>query len=262
MNFDGLRVAVTGAGRDSGRRLAMAFAAGGAHVYASARDAAAARHTVDLIRQHTKGTAEASVCDLASPDSVRLFVAALSNRTDHLDVLVNNGATYVHGEDLGDAEDDDIAATITGAATGTVLLTKHLLPLLRASVRPDIVNLISACGEVGHHHSRAHPAFYAAKRAQAGLAEILSHRLRPEGVRVISLFPPDFVQHGPREAHSDLTAQSVVDCALFAVAQPRDCFIREFRFEQAVTPQRRADVQRRHHQKEPLPVNGVAGHGR
>ncbi|WP_285788069.1 SDR family oxidoreductase [Micromonospora sp. NBRC 101691] len=236
MDVDGLRVAVTGAGRDSGRLLARAFAERGAHVFVSARDEAAAESTAEWIRQRGRGTGEAFVCDLQSPDSVRAFAAALADRTDHLDVLINNGAGYLHGEDLDDAEDDDIVATISGTATGTVLLTKHVLPLLRASTRPDVVNMISACGEVGHHRSGAHPAFYAAKHAQAGFAEIMSHRLRAEGVRVISLFPPDFVQHGPRDANRSLTAESVVACVLFAVGQPRDCFIREFRFEQAVAP--------------------------
>jgi NAD(P)-dependent dehydrogenase (short-subunit alcohol dehydrogenase family) len=210
----------------------MAFAERGAHVFVAARQAAAAERTADLIRQRGPGTAEAFACDLASPDSIRAFGAALADRTDRLDVLVNNGAGYLHGEDLGDAEDGDIVDAIAGAATGTVLLTRHALPLLRASARPDIVNMISACGEVGHRRSAAHPAFYAAKHAQAGFAEILSHRVRAEGIRVISLFPPDFVQDGPRESSAELTARSVVDCVLFAVGQPRDCFIREFRFEQ------------------------------
>ncbi|MFD2762576.1 SDR family NAD(P)-dependent oxidoreductase [Micromonospora eburnea] len=236
MSFEGLRVAVTGAGRDTGRLLALAFAERGAHVYVSARNPGAAERTAEWIRRHGPGTAEPLVCDLARPDSVRAFAATLADRTDHLDVLVNNGAGYVHGDDLGDVEDEAIIATIGGAATGTVLLTKHLLPLLRASVRPDIVNLISTCGEVGHRRSNAHPAFYAAKHAQAGFAEIISHRLRAEGIRVISLFPPDFVQDGPREATGELTARSVVECVLFAVGQPPDCFIREFRFEQVRSP--------------------------
>jgi NAD(P)-dependent dehydrogenase (short-subunit alcohol dehydrogenase family) len=236
VSFDGLRVAVTGAGRDSGRVLAMAFAERGAHVFVSARSTAAAEGTVDLIRRRGRGTADALVCDLASPDSVRAYASELAERTAHLDVLINNGANYVHGEDLGDVEDDDIVATVAGAAAGTILLTKHLLPLLRASAGPDIVNMISACGEAGHRRSSAHPAFYAAKHAQAGFAEILSYRLRAEGIRVISLFPPDFVQDGPRASGGDLTVQSVVDCVLFAVGQPRDCFIREFRFEQAQPP--------------------------
>ncbi|MEO3923370.1 SDR family oxidoreductase [Micromonosporaceae bacterium B7E4] len=232
MLFDGLRVVVTGAGRDTGRTLALAFAERGAHVAVSARDPAAAGRTADLIAQGGAGSAEAFGCDLADPDSVRGFAAALADRTDRIDVLVNNGAAYLHGAGLDDASDDDIVATIAGAATGTVLLTRHLLPLLRTSDRPDVVNLVSACGEVGHHRSDAHPAYYAGKHAQAGFAGILSHRLRAEGIRVISLYPPDFVQDGARGPGTPLTARSVVECVLFAVGQPRDCFIREFHFEQ------------------------------
>jgi NADP-dependent 3-hydroxy acid dehydrogenase YdfG len=104
--------------------------------------------------------------------------------------------------------------------------------LLQASDKPDIVNIISAAGEVGNYRSDAHPAFYAAKHAQAGFAEILSHRLRTQGIRVISLFLPDLAQDGPRGPQDALTADSVADCVLFAIGQPRDCFIREFTFEQ------------------------------
>ncbi|MEU7821757.1 SDR family oxidoreductase [Catellatospora sp. NPDC049133] len=232
MTFEGLRVAVTGAGRDTGRLLAREFAARGAHVYLSARNEAAAAATADLINREGPGSAEAYRCDLADPASVRGFAAGLTARTGHLDLLVNNAAAYADGPGLEDVPDDAIVSMIAGAATGTTLLVKHLLPLLRASSRPDIVNLVSGCGETGHHRSTAHPAFYAAKHAQAGLADILSYRLRPEGIRVISLYPPDFVQDGPRTADSMLTARSVADCVLFAVGQPRDCFIREFRFEQ------------------------------
>ncbi|MEV6926160.1 SDR family oxidoreductase [Dactylosporangium sp. NPDC051485] len=232
MNLDGLRVAVTGAGRDTGRLLAEAFAEHGAQLFLSARSLAAAEHVASVVSQRGPGRAEAFRCDLGEADSVRAFAATLADRTEHLDVLINNGAAYIEGDDLGDASDEHIESVMAAGGTGTVLLTKHLLPLLRASPRPDIINIISACGEIGHRRSGAHPAFYAAKHAHAGLAEILSHRLRPEGIRVVSLFPPDFVQDGSRQANGDLTARSVVDCVLFAVGQPRDCFIREFHFEQ------------------------------
>lgn len=89
--------------------------------------------------------------------------------------------------------------------------------------------------------SDAHDAFHAATSAQAGSTEILSRRLREHGVRVISLYPPDFDDHdplspqwegAPRPAKDPRTAQSPVDCIFFAVGRPRDCFIKSFHFEQ------------------------------
>ncbi len=88
-------------------------------MFVSTRNEAAAEHTAESIRQRGRGTGEAFACDLASPDSVCAFAAALADRTDHLDVLVNNGAGYLHGENVDDVEDNDIITTIGGTATGT-----------------------------------------------------------------------------------------------------------------------------------------------
>ncbi len=80
------------------------------------------------------------------------------------------------------------------------------------------------------------------KSAQAGFTGIASKRLRSAGVRVISLYPPDFDNPdrlspawdaAPRGPYDELTSKSLVECVVFAVGQPRDCFISAFHFEQA-----------------------------
>lgn len=239
MTFDGLRIVVTGAGRDFGRSVALHFAALGAEVFIAARSLAAAERVRDEIAARG-GRARAFACDLADPASIAAFAADLAAATDRVDVLVNNGARWLEGEDILAASDEEVVGTLDSGARGTVLVTKHLLTLLRASERPDIVNMISVCGDRGFAGSSAHDAFYAAKSAQAGFAGILSKRLRPEGIRVISLYPPDF-RNGdplspewettPRGAGDPLTAQSLLECIAFALAQPRDCFITSFHFE-------------------------------
>ena len=160
-------------------------------------------------------------------------------------MLVNNGARWLEGEDILSASDDEVVETLdSGATRHGPRRRRHLLPLLRASERPDIVNMISVCGDRGFSGSSAHDAFYAAKSAQAGFAQILSKRLRPEGIRVISLYPPDFRNADPLSPEWDatprgpqdlLTAQSLLDCIAFALAQPRDCFINAFHFEPVVS---------------------------
>ncbi|MEV7563248.1 SDR family oxidoreductase [Streptomyces sp. NPDC089795] len=243
MGLEHHRVVITAAGRDFGRTLALRFASGGAEVHLSARTLEAAERVRDEIRAqgHDADRVHAYRCDLADPASVREFAAAVAARAEHVDVLVNNGSRYQHGADLLSASDEDVIDTLASGATGTVLATKAFLPLLLKSTVPDIVTMISGCGETGHHRSDAHAAFYAGKSAQAGFTEILSRRLRDQGVRVISLYPPDFDNHdplseswegAPRTAKDPLTAQSLVDCVFFAIGQPRDCFIKSFHFEQ------------------------------
>ncbi|RSS56271.1 SDR family oxidoreductase [Streptomyces sp. WAC07061] len=246
MTLEHHRVVITAAGRDFGRTLALGFAARGAEVHLSARSGEAARRVrEEIIAQgHDPARVHAHACDLTDPASVRAFAGAVAARTDHVDVLVNNGSRYQHGTDLLSASDEDIVDTLASGATGTVLATKAFLPLLLKSAKPDIVTMVSGCGEPGNHRSDAHDAFYAAKSAQAGFTESLSRRLRGRGVRVISLYPPDFANHdplspawqdAPRTAQDPLTAQSLVDCVFFAIGQPRDCFIKSFYFEQTGT---------------------------
>jgi NAD(P)-dependent dehydrogenase (short-subunit alcohol dehydrogenase family) len=239
MRFEGYRVVVTGAGRGFGRSLAIALARDGAEVFLSARDFQAAETVAQEVR-HVGGRAHAFECDLADPESVREFAEAAGEVTDEIDVLVNNGAPYLDAGGFLEAEDAQVAATIAAGATGTVLATKAFLPLLLRSERADIVTMVSGCGEYGNHRSEAHEAFYAAKSAQAGFLEVLSKRLRPQGVRVISLYPPDFDNPDPlgpeweaeRGSGDALSAKSLVDCVRFAIGQPRDCFIKSFYFEQ------------------------------
>jgi len=240
MGFSGLRVVVTGGGRGFGRALAVSLGREGAEVFVSARRFDAAEETAQQVR-HVGGRAHAFECDLADSVSVREFAEALAETGDAVDVLVNNGAPYLDAGGFTEATDEEVAEVIAAGAAGTVLVTKAVLPLLLRSPRPDIVTMVSGCGEYGNHRSAAHEAFYAAKAAQAGFTEVLSKRLRPSGVRVISLYPPDFDDADPlgpawdeeRGTGDALGARSLVDCVRFAIGQPRDCFIKSFYFEQA-----------------------------
>lgn len=240
MRLDGRRVVITSAGRDFGRSLAVELADRGAEVLLSARTAEAAQRTRDEIRSRG-GRAESFVCDLSEVGSIRDFAAAVADSCDHVDVLINNGAPYLDGADLLSADDEDIAAVVAAGATGTIVAVKRFLPLLLASDAADVVTMVSACAAPGHHRSQAHPAFYAAKHAQAGFSDIMSYRLRSEGVRFMALYPPDFSnpdrfgpdwEETPRDADAELSARSLIECVLFALGQPRDCFLTSLHFEQ------------------------------
>ena len=240
MGIEDRRIVITGTARDFGRTLAIRLAALGAQLYISARDPAGARRTRDeILDRHPDAAVDAFACDLTSPESIRDFAAGVRERTDRVDILINNGAAWLEGADLDSADDQQIVDTITSGGAGTVLMVKHFLPLLSASSRPAIVTMVSAVALPRFEHAGAHGAFDAATGALAAFAGNLSTRLRSAGVRVISLYPPDFTNIDPladpdrllRTDKEELTSESLVECVVFAVNQPRDCFIRSFEFE-------------------------------
>lgn len=81
-------------------------------------------------------------------------------------------------------------------------------------------------------------AFNSAKAAQALFSERLRQRLRESGVRVLTIYPPDFHNTSPLDqakweyrcdAFEDrtLTARNVFDCIRFALLRDRICSIDE-----------------------------------
>ena len=240
MELKGKRVVVTGAARELGRTLAICFAEQGAEVFVSARNLAQAEQTRDEILKRGSKRVHAFHCDLSESSSISEFANAVAKVTDTIDVLINNGAAWLSTDRFEDASDEEIVSTISSGSAGMVLMVKHFLPLLRKSPSPDIINMVSSSALPNDIGCEGHVAFYASKGGQGRAAQILSHRMREEGIRVISLYPPKFENIDPYGSHwasherstkDQLSAQSIVDCVFFAVSQPRDCFIRAFEFE-------------------------------
>jgi len=243
----GKKVVVTGASRDFGQTLAWNFARQGARVFVVCRRMADAESTCALVERHVAGAQVHPLeCDLTQSRDIAAMGARLRDLAGTIDVLVNNGAMWLQSDGFLAASDDDIAATIHSGAVGPVLVTKHLLPLLQASGRGDIVNMVSKCGETAYEGSPAHEAFYAMKHAHAGFAAILGRRLRDSGVRTLSLFPPKFDNTSPFDKAWDevpssdhrhrLNARTLVETIDFVLAQPRSAFISEIRFEDNRVP--------------------------
>jgi len=238
----GKKVVVTGASRDFGQTLAWNFARQGATVFVACRKLEDAQATCALVERHVANAQVVPLeCDLSQPRDIAAMGSRLGGLAGTIDVLVNNGARWLQSDGFLAASDEDIASTITSGALGPVLVTKHLLPLLQASGRGDIVNVISKCGETAYEGSPAHEAFYAMKHAHAGFAAILGRRLRASGVRTLSLFPPKFDNTSPFESAWEevpdsghqhrLNARTLVETIDFVLAQPRSAYISEVRFE-------------------------------
>lgn len=225
------RIVITGAARGLGRPLALATADAGGSVVLLGRDTAALDAVVATIASRTQQKSEVVLCDLAQRESISAACEVILATNPVVDVLINNGAPWLEGR-LADLPEADIVATVAAAVTGTILISRGLLPGLVRSQSADIVTIVSTAGLPGGEFDCASTAFHAAKHGQAGFCDKLRAELRPQAIRVAGIFPSDFehVDSGSDDtreptAAGKLTSREVVAAVMFAITAPRNCAI-------------------------------------
>ena len=178
-------VLVTGAASGMGRATAEVFAAEGAHVACTDIAAESVREVADDL-VHRGFSAEAWTLDVADPAAIRLVTEAVAKRFGGIDILVNNAGVS------GFAPIDSEPYEAVWARSFTILLTaqqrliRAVLPYLRISKAPRIVNIAST--EALGATSRDSP-YAAAKAGVTGLTRALAVELGPEGITVNCICP-------------------------------------------------------------------------
>src|ERR1700760_3071577 len=125
MGFSGKKIAITGSGRGFGRTLAINFARLGAELFLSARNLAKAEETAGLLRELApQAGVHVFQCDVAKPEDIAQFAAAVAAITPSIDILINN-ASYWLSQGLLEASDAELLEAINSTATGAILATKH-----------------------------------------------------------------------------------------------------------------------------------------
>lgn len=212
----GLRVLVTGGSSGVGRAVALACAAGGAQVLATARRA---ERLADLAR--TSPSIVTLAGDITDPETRRQLLAAASERLGGLDVVV----AAAGGGAIGPFR-EAAPATLRGIMEldffAPAELVREALPLLAAGRDPAVVFVGSI---LGYHPLPLHAEYCAAKAAVVSLAGSLRVELAADGIDVVlaSLGPTesefwDHLASGARPRWSagrplsaDATAEAIVN---------------------------------------------------
>lgn len=238
----GRSIVITGAGRGLGAALAMAAADRGMQPILLARSLPAAAGIAQAIEGRTGTRPSCVACDLADPASVERAVGEIAELAPELDVLVNSGSQWTGG-DFADQSDASIAGVIGSTITGTMLLTRRLLPLLRRRPLADIHTVVSMSGLPYARMRGSSVPFVAAKAGQNGFVQALTEELIGSNIRVTSVHPgmiedvlpnePDWArERGVDDALSD---RNVVEAILYILDQPANVAIRSLVIERART---------------------------
>ncbi len=146
---------VTGANKGIGREIAAGLGALGWSVGVGARDEERREAAVEKLRA---GGADAFGVPLDVTDDASVAEAAglIEARAGRLDVLVNNaGVTGGMGQRPTTADLAAVRAVVETNVIGVIRVTNAMLPLLRRSASPRIVNMSSTVGSLARQAGSA-----------------------------------------------------------------------------------------------------------
>ena len=138
---------ITGANKGIGFETARQLAATGMTVFLGSRDLGRGETAAHALRSEGLD-ATAIALDVTDDTSIAQAVATVSERCDHLDVLVNNAGIYAAGP-ASSTTRDSLRRVFETNVFGVVSVTNAFLPLLRKAGAARIVNVSSEVASLG-----------------------------------------------------------------------------------------------------------------
>jgi NAD(P)-dependent dehydrogenase (short-subunit alcohol dehydrogenase family) len=210
---------VTGGGSGIGRGIALALAGEGARVVVCGRRKERLEETVQAIWE-AGGGALAVPGDVSKEADVEKIVQAALDAYGQVDILVNNAGVFKGGpfHELDAATwDENMAVNLRGP----FLMTRAIIPHLRARRRGHIINISS---ESGLEYYADDTAYGTSKHALNAFGEYIQRENQELGIRVNTICPgmvvSEMTENEPGLNHAKcLFPEDIADLVLWLVTR-------------------------------------------
>ena len=216
---------ITGGNRGIGKGLVEIFSED-SKVFFSARDEHKAKSVIDSIGNEN---IDYVIMDVADERNVLNGIESLKEKTDSIDILINNAGILIpglkHKIDAVETDDESILKTFNINTVGVLRVCKAVLPLMRPTSR--IINISSGMGQM-EGMSTGSVAYRLSKSALNALTIVLSQELSSKDIKVNAICP-GWVQTDMGGYEATLTVkESVESIKKFALSDdfPNGKFLR------------------------------------
>jgi len=172
---------ITGGGSGIGKAIAQAFVREGAKVVIAGRDS----KRLDRAATEIGADCLAVSADVSNVANVENLVSATINRFKKINILVNNAAVLLPGTAESISE-ESFDQTFAINVKGLWLLSRAVLPYMRAAGGGSIVNIASVLSMVG---ARNRVAYSASKGAVMAMTKAMALDHAAENIRVNCIAP-------------------------------------------------------------------------
>ncbi|RIW32318.1 SDR family oxidoreductase [Bacillus salacetis] len=173
---------ISGGGSGLGRELAKVYSNEGYHILLLGRT----KEKLQSVKEEIAvdgSTASCITLDIACPEDVQKISKEINDKHD-VQLLINNAGVGIFGPFL-DMPFEEMDKMLSVNFSGTVYLTKALLPAMVEKDSGSILNIISTAGLRG----KKHESYYAASKfALRGFAESLQKEFEETGIQIINAY--------------------------------------------------------------------------
>ena len=218
-------VIVTGASEGIGRAIAERLAQEGARLALVARSA----KKLDEVAKTVGG--EAFVCDIRDQAAVKRTVDVIAAKFGGIDVLVNNAGIWQKMGQLDALDDAVVDEVLATNLSGTIYMTKAVLPYLRQSQEETaVIQIVSKSGIVAQE---GQSIYTASKYGVKGFTDVLRTDLKETKIRIAAVYQSGtdtemFRKTGEAFDQTKLTAPGdLADAVSYLLTRPPKLWIPE-----------------------------------